>query len=260
MRLLLVFFLMASVIFSFSSCTIFQPKETFEETQAWDNAKEAESADAVDALTQFIETYPKSRHRAEAYYFRGQEHLARGNYAMAEKDFNAAFKIGKPGFIKGYALAGLGHVNMENEEFEEATHYYKKALKSRSKGLREDEILYQLGKASQRSGRWNEADTYFIRVTSEFPASDYAGSAREKIAASEKYFSVQTGAFDLKKSAAALEKKLADSGYRDVLTKEVHRSGKIRFCVRVGKFQTWHSARRMQERLKADKYDTLIVP
>jgi len=260
MRLLSAFFWALLIIFFLSSCTLFQPKESFEEMQAWDNAKKAESADAIDELTKFIEAYPKSSHRAEAYYFRGQEYLAQKNYAKAEKDFNTALEIGKPAFVKGYALAGLGQVNMEQEQFEQAAHYYEKALEMRSKGLREDELLYQLGKAAQRSGRWNEADTYFIRVTSQFPTSDYAERAREKIAGSEKYFSVQTGAFEQRKSAQALLNKLTDAGYRNVFIKEVHRSGKMRYCVRVGRFQTWRSARRTQQRLKAGNFDTLVVP
>jgi tetratricopeptide (TPR) repeat protein len=244
----------------FASCSQFGHKETFEEAQAWEKAQKAESGEAVAQFTQFIESYPKSSHVAEAYYFRGSEYLARDNYAKAEQDFNTAHQIGKPAFIKGYALSGLGDVYMEREQFDQAFNYYKKALQSPSKQLGEDRVLYQMGKAAQRSGRWNEADTYFIRVNSEFPASEYAELAREKMSPSDKYFSVQTGAFDTQKPALALQKKLTDAGYQDVFLKEFYRSGKMRLCVRVGKFDTWQKARRMEDRLKADNFDTLIVP
>ena len=263
MKTTLKLFLAVAVILFLSSCKGPQPKENAEEKAAYEAAMnpylKGDAPAAIAGFTQFIQSYPKSRNCAQAYYFRGKVHLAGKNYSDAEADFNMALKIGKPKSIKGYALAGLGDLYLVMEQFEQACHYYRKALRSYSKDLEEDVVLYNLGKATQRNGRWHEADRYFIKLCNKYPDSEFCPRAREKMASEERYFSVQVGAFDEEKNALTVGKKLADAGY-NVFIKEKGRGGKSRFCVRVGKFKNWHEARRMQDRLKGEKHDTLIVP
>ena len=217
MRNLCTIFIAAALIIFLSSCKMFQRKGNPRQGQLYENAlasyKQGNVEEAVSGFTLFIKEFPKSRNRAKAHYFRGRACLAAKRYAEAEKDFNKALDVGKPSFIKSYARIGLGDICMERDHFEQARHYYGRALHGNAKNLPEAEILYKMGKAAQRSGMWSQAGTYFTKVISKYPENQFAERAREKISSGVRYFSIQVGAFSERKNALEFAKKLENLGY-----------------------------------------------
>ncbi|HVU13476.1 MAG TPA: tetratricopeptide repeat protein [Phototrophicaceae bacterium] len=65
-------------------------------------------ADAVDALTTFIDQFPQDSRIAQAHYLRGEANLGLSRWNDAINDFQAYLSL-KPGLIDGYANEEIGN-------------------------------------------------------------------------------------------------------------------------------------------------------
>ncbi len=114
--------------------------------------------EAIDKINEMIAAYPNSplRPDAEARLTEARNQLARHDHLVA-------------GFYlhSGNPRAALGRLNRLVEEY---PNYDRRA-----------EVFYDLGRALEGLGRDAEAKLYYERVLSEYPDSDWAPRAQEKL-------------------------------------------------------------------------------
>ncbi len=116
--------------------------------------------EAIDKLSEMLAAYPNSplRPEAEKKLQEGRDRLARHDHLVA------AFYL-----KSGNPRAALGRLNNLVEEF---PNYARRA-----------EVFYDLGRALEALGRGGEAKLYYERVVSEYPDSEWAPRAKEKLGA-----------------------------------------------------------------------------
>src|SRR5207244_1557848 len=73
--------------------------------------REGKFADAVAALTDFIQTYPTDTRLAQSYFMRGDAYLALDQWDNAIADFQVYLKQ-RPGLIDSYVFERIGDANL----------------------------------------------------------------------------------------------------------------------------------------------------
>ena len=116
--------------------------------------------EALDKINEMIAAYPNSplRPEAEKRLQEARDRLARHDHLVASFYLHS-----------GNARAALGRLNYIVEEY---PNYARRA-----------EVFYDLGRTLTALGREGEAKLYFERVISEFPESEWAPRAKEKLGA-----------------------------------------------------------------------------
>jgi outer membrane protein assembly factor BamD len=114
--------------------------------------------EAIDKINEMIAAYPNSplRPEAEKRLQEARDRLARHDHLVASFYLNA-----------GNPRAALGRLNYLVEEY---PGYERRA-----------EVFYDLGRTLEALGRNAEARLYYERVLSEYPQSDWAPRAKEKL-------------------------------------------------------------------------------
>lgn len=201
---------------------------------------------AVQVLSAFIEKESRRKEAATAYYLRGLAYseMEPVRNDLAQEDFQQALeKAGKNKELGALAHVGLGHLYFESrpDEQEQAVVHYQAALE----GLKRDDqtqavVLYRLGAALQRLGRWQEADGYLSQTFDRFGESMYAGYARDGYGA--RAWRLQFGAFSGRERAAELVKALQRDGTAaDWTVRQLE--GKTLYAVQAGRYETYQEAR-----------------
>lgn len=114
--------------------------------------------EAVTKYREMIQAYPKSSYRADAdaKLLKALDRLAQHEHVVARY------------YIKrGDRSAAVLRLNALVQDYPNYRH--------------RDEVFYDLGSSLDALGRKGEARLYYERVISEFPKSDLAGKAREKL-------------------------------------------------------------------------------
>ena len=114
-------------------------------------------------LKKFLETYPQSELAPTAKEFlrEVQQNLAQG-------------------------IQGIGNFYFSRSSHLASENRYKELLESYPDYSRADETLFRLGQSLENLGRIEEASVYYSRLVSDYPFSEYAGDAEEKLILLEK--------------------------------------------------------------------------
>jgi len=122
---------------------------------------QTKTKDAIQKLIQMIEQYPDSDHREEA----ARRLLEAKNRLAKHEHLVARFYI-----RRGACRAANGRLNDLVDDYPD---YDER-----------DGVFFDLGRCLERLGRIGEARLYYERVVSEFPESQFAVEAKERLSAS----------------------------------------------------------------------------
>lgn len=113
---------------------------------------------AEKELDKFLEIYPDSElaPTAEEFLWEVQENMADG-------------------------IQGVGDFYFEKDSYLASESRYQEVLDRYPEYSRVGTTLYRLGQSLENLGRIEEAAVYYSRLVSEYPFSDYEGSARERL-------------------------------------------------------------------------------
>jgi tetratricopeptide (TPR) repeat protein len=191
-------------------------------------------------------------HLAEGSYWEGMCLLAQREFEAARRKFDETLEQKPSGWVRGYALCGLGESLMGLGEFSGAQEAYTKALDVSPDSIRLDHVLLRLATCAQRQGNWDEADGYLNRLLSELPESLLAGQAKEKLQYGKKrFFTVQVGAFKAAESARKRAGELRKQGLKpDAFVGQIERGGEKLYCVWMGRFESWLEANLAMQRIR----------
>jgi tetratricopeptide (TPR) repeat protein len=208
-------------------------------------------------LTEAISKDPRSPAVAEAYYIRGLARLKLYRPNVAQQDFKRALGLATREDLKGNVYVCLGSIAFEEENWDQAYQYYRKAEKNLPLLSPGDWILFRLASSAQRSGRWDEGRKYFARILREFPDSEVARSAARYVNC--QYFTIQTGAFANMVGAQTQMMELQRAGL-PVRSNPVNINGQMLKGVYVGRYNDYSKASKGLAKVQKVIPNARIVP
>lgn len=174
--------------------------------------------------------------------------------AAARRAYVQALQLDPPSSLAGRIRTGVANVAYFQEDYTTAAQQWTAAYRQTDLEDQKPWILYRIGLANQRLGRFDEADRIFAEVQQQYPSTEPARRAREH--QGHRAFHVQVGVFTQPTLATRLIEELRRGGF--TATQTLDNQG--RHVVLVGPSPTWAQARKLQDRLRAYYPDALIVP
>ncbi len=124
---------------------------------------------------------PTYARKAEVEFKKFLENYPDSELAPTAKEFLRDVQENRAASIQDVANFYLGRKNYMASESR-----YKEVISNYPDFSRADQALYNLGLSLENMGRIEEASVYYSRVASEYPFSQFAGDAREKLILLEK--------------------------------------------------------------------------
>ncbi len=212
---------------------------------------------AADNFTHYLQAYPSSPHRAEAYHFRGLARVKLERRQEALNDFDRAVRSPASQNIRSLAYVAMGNLYYEDGRDADAVSAFERGLRVPAPEVPEDRVLLRLAISLQRLGRWREADGYLARAISRYPGSAAAGEARRRYHVNA--FAVQTGAFASRRRADEEAQRLQRAGFRP-RTGTVRHEGQTLHTVQVGRAHTYAEARTLAQQVNQAGFAAMVVP
>ncbi len=256
MRVLLAFVIFVT-IFSLVGCN--QPNKKLVEgiKKGQQLYSEGNYVGAERELGTVISAYPSKPACAEAYYLRGLVRIKQNQTILAEQDFKRALELAKRDDLKTNAHICLGSIYFERKLWDNAYHHYKQACNNLPKVSPNEWVLYRLGLAAQKTGRWREARKYFARLIREYPESQAARLARARIGYN--YFTIQAGAFSKVSGAKKRSSELEAHGFDTRIETHINNGSKL-YVVFVGRYKNYYQATGTLNKVKKFVSDARIIP
>lgn len=135
------------------------------------------------SLPQFLEVadaHPGSQAGITARFHAASILAAQGRHSEAEAQYRQVIDRAGASIYGRTARLGLAGSLVAQQQYDEAIEIYTR-LRDEGSTLPVEGVLMQLGRASARAGRHEEAVRAFTRVVEEFPLSPYAAEARREL-------------------------------------------------------------------------------
>lgn len=227
------------------------------------NARQYDAA--LGAADKVLAASPNKTLPAEAHYLRGRVFEERGmatpsataaDLQRARTEYIAALDAEHAPDLEGRARAGVANVAFHQDDNATALAQWQQAYPKLDKP--EDKLLtlYQIGRAAQRLGKWDEADGYFSSVESSAPGTDLAKKARAHRGA--RAFVVQLATFADAKQADAVVASLAKQGVAAQHLVEPGNPGL--HLVRLAPVGSWQAAVGEKQRFSGAYPNAIILP
>ena len=140
-------------------------------------------AQALNALTTFIQTFPQDERIAEAHYLRGDAELGLSRWNDAIGDFQTYLEL-RPGLIDSYAQERIGDAQLALGQTDSAIASYNQAAADTARGLAVRERLAQVTAATGRTAdAVAQYDALLKAATSEADGAEIAFQAAQIVVA-----------------------------------------------------------------------------
>ncbi len=222
-------------------------------------------AEAMTAADRYLAQNPAGPGSAQATYLRGRsiEQRVKSTDAQVGKDLAEARQLYERALgmrpapqLAAYIRTSLANVVYWLGDYPTAERHWQDAVnKLDNTGLR-SWVLYRIGQAQQRQGRWQQADQTFALLQKQFPGSQPAMASKNLQGV--RAFYVQVGAFASVASADKLVATLRSKGLAAIRHAKPERKLHV---VLVGPIQDHAAAVRARASLwSLGHKDALIVP
>ena len=207
---------------------------------------ESNYVQSSNTLSQFLEKYNRTQESGEAWYLRGlcYREIGTSNEAAAQADLKNAAARGADAGLRALSRVALGHMCYEKTtpDLAGAIEHYEKSLKGLKNEPPKDVVLYRLGTALQKQGKWSQADRYFSQCFDTFGNSTFAPYARKQFGS--KMFRIQVTALSDLRNAQKKVQELRGAGWKADWTAMQKEDGKMLYQVRVGKYPNYGEAQK----------------
>ncbi len=176
------------------------------------------------------------------------------NLAAARQAYVSALQLSPPQPLAARLRTGVANVAYFQEDYPTAIQQWTIAYEQTDLEDQKPWILYRIGLANQRLGNFDQADRLFAQVQQQYPNTEPANRARAR--QGHRAFHVQVGVFSQPLLANRMVEDLKSQG----LAATISPDNQGRHVVLVGPASTWAAARQIQERLRPQYPDALIVP
>ncbi len=214
---------------------------------------------AVSQTTEYLQRNANGAGAARAFYVRGLAAAPPGRRSQAYTDLQRAARDHSDPQLTWQPLAALGVLYFEDESFDYAAQMLRAAATAMPNASPKDAVLYRLGMAYERAGRWAAARGPFAQLARELPGGHYARLAERRLALRADHFAVQFGAFSRAENAQEMAGQLAQYGLRTQVSAEP-RNGTTYYVVLEGRYRDFAEATRGLARVKGYVADAVLWP
>ena len=197
------------------------------------------------------------RESDQTLYYLGLSYIKIGDYSKARTSLRRLLRrftdssFYEPGMIK------LADTYFLEKDYSRAKELY---LEIEQRASSEDfmpVVLLRLAQIASRQGKWDEKTKYAKRIKSKYPKASEMKFVKVLEALGD-FFTIQVGAFSVRKNALSLVEELEDK-YSSYIVKE-RKGNYLLYKVRVGKFKDRYDAQKVSSKLLNEGYPARIYP
>lgn len=215
-----------------------------------------DDANTVAQMSLFLDAHPKSPRACEAYYYRGRARYRLGDVPACRSDMEQALALTKDASLRASAAIVEADADFDSGNLVLAEQMYRLALNNLDAAAKPaDHVLFRLGEALQRQGKWAAADLQFDRLRYLFPNSDVARVAGQMVRA--KAWTIRAGTF-IAKAPAELAAASVPSPGAPLTVEPMTLDGKLLFVLQGGAFATYEQAAAALPKVK-EQFHTAAV-
>jgi len=197
------------------------------------------------------------RESDQALYYLGLSYIKIGNYPKARTFLRRLVRrfsdslFHEPGMIK------LADTYFLEKDYSKAKELYLEIEQRSSSDSFMPAVLLRLAQIASRQGKWDEKAKYIKRIKSKYPKASEMKFVKVLEALGD-FFTIQIGAFSVRKNALLLVEELRD-GYSPYIVKE-KKGSYLLYKVRVGRFRGRYDAQKVSSKLLDEGYPARIYP
>lgn len=197
------------------------------------------------------------RESDETLYYLGLSYIKIGAYSKARTALGRLIRRFSDSLFYEPGMVKLADTYFLEKDYSRAKELY---LEIEQRSSSEDfmpAVLLRLTQIASRQGKWDEKAKYIKRIKSKYPKATEVKFIKVLEALGD-FFTIQIGAFSVRKNALSLVEELRDE-YSPYIVKE-KKGSYLLYKVRVGRFKNRYDARKVSSRLLNDGYPTRIYP
>ncbi len=197
------------------------------------------------------------RESDEALYYLGLSYIKIGDYPKARTFLRRLVRrfldslFYEPGMVK------LADTYFLEDDYSRAKELYLEIEQRYSSDDFMPTVLLRLAQIASRQGKWDEKSKYIKRIKSKYPKASEMKFVKVLEALGD-FFTIQVGAFSVRKNALALVEELRDE-YSPYIVKE-KKGNYLLYKVRVGRFKDRYDAQKVSSKLLNEGYPARIYP
>lgn len=197
------------------------------------------------------------RESDETLYYLGLSYIKIADYPKARTSLRRLVRrfsdslFYEPGMIK------LADTYFLEEEYSRAKELYLEIEQRFSSEDFMPAVLLRLAQIASRQGKWDEKAEYIKRIKSKYPKASEMKFVKVLEVLGD-FFTIQVGAFSVRKNALALVEELRDE-YSPYIVKE-KKGSYLLYKVRVGRFKKRYDAKKVSSKLLNEGYPVRIYP
>jgi tetratricopeptide (TPR) repeat protein len=232
-------------------------------TEGWQQLGANQPDRALVTAQNILSEVPHTNRKAEALYLKGRALEAmttatpldqRRNLDAAYEAYAEALKRRPDKALSARIYAGMGNVCYWRDDYDDAWRHWASAYDVTQDHNTKGYVLYRIGLCQQRLNRFEQADATFRAVVEQYPGTEAAGRAREKIGA--RGFTVQVATFASPDNAETAMNALRREGFAPQRLS----NAKGQSVVTVAPFPDYRQARSARDRIAGMFPDALVIP
>ncbi len=203
---------------------------------------------------------PLSREQAsQAEYYLGLSYLRLAEYSQAYETFKKLLSERPALSLGDKARIGMMDVFYMQGKYENALREAASLMEKRRDSDQIGLVYLKAARANLKLAHWNRARELLQKITTEFPESFEAETARGLLE-EKQYFAVQVGSFADKARAEELMKEILDRQEYAYIVETRSPEGRQYYRVRAGQLTALKDAQALERKLAGLGYPTLIYP
>ncbi|MBI3990710.1 MAG: tetratricopeptide repeat protein [Candidatus Omnitrophica bacterium] len=192
-------------------------------------------------------------------YLRGRSYLKLGEFEKARADFGEIISRYRRSEILDRVMLSMADAYFEEGNTQAAMEGYEKVIRDFPPSRILNIALFQLAKCYLHKGKWQNGKDALKELTLTYPSSFEGQQANAILKNNEFFFTIQVGSYKYEVNANEAKDALKKKGYNAYISKGII-EGRELYRVRVGKFDTFNEAQKIQEKLRKEGLVCVIFP
>jgi len=197
------------------------------------------------------------RESDETLYYLGLSYVKIADYPKARTFLRRLVRRFSDSLFYAPGMIKLADTYFLEEDYSRAKELYLEIEQRPSSDDFMPAVLLRLAQIASRQGKWDEKTKYIKRIKSKYPKASEMKFVKVLEALGD-FFTIQVGAFSVRKNALALVEELEDEYSPYIVTEK--KGNYLLYKVRVGRFNGRYDAQKVSFKLLNQGYPARICP
>lgn len=197
--------------------------------------------------------------KSEALYYSALSDLWLGQYAFARQTVQKVIDSKPSGELQDKAALALIDSYYMEGDYKNSLNLAEDFARNNPKSEFSSSIYLKIARAHLKLADWDRGREYLQKIIKEFPNSVERFHVEQLLQESQ-FFAVQVGSFLDRSASESVATELQKKGEYAYVVETTSQDGKKFYRVRVGKFQQFNEAQKLETKLAQLGYPTKIYP